>query len=86
MSAYKYTKKAQRYAYDVEQAKRRTPEQNRKIIEIIQVCKCPPGTYWGYSDIPPEGGPVDLACIALGKRWIIQTDGTAEERPYVQAH
>lgn len=86
MSAYKYGKEARRRAHDREQAERRTPEQNRKIIEIIQSCGYQLGTHWGYSDVPPEGGPVDLSCIARGKRWIIQTDGTTEEKPYAQAH
>lgn len=69
---------ANRYrAHDDEQAKRRTPAQNRQLIEIIRDHG---GTdIWAYTDVPPEGGPVTLNYPAEKRGWTIEPDGSVIE-------
>jgi len=65
------------HIHDKQQAERRTREQNQKIVEIITAN----GTngMWGYSDVAPEGGSVELHQTTTNKRWIIDREGNVTE-------
>lgn len=72
----KYGEEAQRLNHDMLQAHRRTTIQNEKLIEIINSIKPVEGQMWSFSDVPPEGGPVEITNIQRRKLWTIERDGT----------
>ena len=71
---------ARMLAHDNEQARRRTDAQNQAIATLI--ADAPPvegDGIWGYTDIPPEGGTVELTRIATHQHWTVEIDGTVTE-------
>ena len=68
--------------HDLMQAERRSPEQNIKLIEIIMSSSEGELTavVWGYTNVPPEGGPVDLMSSS-GERWTIDVGGEVTHYP-----
>lgn len=66
--------------HDIQQASRRTDAQNTAIIQVIEASGEGRGM-WAYSDVPEEGGPVELICVVGKRKWIIEMDGTVIEQP-----
>jgi hypothetical protein len=79
----RYGKEERKAAYDTEQAKRRTKEQNETIIDLIS--KNHTHEAWAYTSVPAaEQMPVILQMIPI-KQWVIEPDGSYEEQPYPTA-
>ncbi len=62
------------YEHDLQQARRRSAAQNRKMIEVVESFDHV-GT-WSYGDVPEEGGAVELCCLEARTTWTIEPDGT----------
>ena len=71
-------KQARQDRHDIDQASRRTDAQNRELIRIVQ--EHGESGMWGYDDLPPEGGDLQLSKVGRAKGWVIRPDGTSEER------
>lgn len=63
------------HLHDMEQARKRTPEQNRALITICQANG--PEGMWGYTDVPLEGGEFRLKAPD-GREWLLRPDGGVE--------
>lgn len=72
----RYGEEARRQNHDEMQSHRRTIEQNKKMIELLNSIKPVEGQVWDIGDVPPEGGVLEIANIRLRKLWTIERDGT----------
>ena len=75
----KETMRDKQFIHDTEQALRRTKKQNEAIVRICTEDRDGGPSLWGYSDIPPEGGPVTLYRVSDGKTWLISKTGKVTE-------
>ncbi len=62
------------YDHDFQQAGRRSAAQNRKMIEVVESVESA-GT-WSYTDVPEEGGVVELCYLDARTTWTIEPDGS----------
>lgn len=72
----KYGDEARRANHDEMQSHRRTADQNRALVEILNSIKPVEGQIWDIGDVPPEGGVLEIGNIRLRKLWCVERDGT----------
>lgn len=63
--------------HDNEQARRRTDRQNVVLIAIVVAIGG--NSEFGYTDVPPEGGDLEVIHVASNRRFRVACDGITTE-------
>lgn len=71
---------SRRERHDLEQARRRTVEQNRALIALVRAEDSRGGDIWGYDNLPEGGGPLTVTRPSTRQTWTIDPMGQVQER------